>query len=86
MANDEAIEYLRGNDRVWYDTSSALWAMTTERADEIISALGTEHLMFGTDYPVKYADSELQRFYKLKLTDKEREDILYNNAVRFLSL
>ena len=86
MANDEAIEYLRGNDRVWYDTSSALWAMTAKRADEIISQLGTERLMFGTDYPVKYADSELQRFYKLKLTDKEREDVLYNNAMRFLNL
>ena len=86
MANDEAIEYLRGNDRVWYDTSSALWAMTTGRADEIIGQLGTERLMFGTDYPVKYADSELDRFYKLKLTDKEREDILYNNAQTFLHL
>ena len=86
MANDEAIEYLRGNDRVWYDTSSALWAMTPERADEIISQLGVEHMMFGTDYPVKYADSELMRFYKLKLTDKEREDILYKNAEAFLNI
>lgn len=86
MANDEAIEYLEGNDRVWYDTSSALWAMTPERADEIISRLGTSHMMFGTDYPVKYADSELERFYKLRLTEKEREDILYNNAQAFLKI
>ena len=86
MVNDEAIEYLRGNDRVWYDTSSALWAMTMERADEIISALGVEHMMFGTDYPVKYPDTELPRFYRLKLTDKEREDVLYNNAMSFLDL
>jgi predicted TIM-barrel fold metal-dependent hydrolase len=84
MANDEAIEYLRGNDRVWYDTSSALWAMTPERADEIINSLGVGHMMFGTDYPVKYPDTELQRFYKLRLTEKEREDILYNNAKAFL--
>ena len=85
MANDEAIEYLRGNDRVWYDTSSALWAMTPERADGIISALGVGHMMFGTDYPVKYPDTELPRFFALDLTDKEREDILYNNARTFLN-
>ncbi len=84
MANDEAIEYLRGNDRVWYDTSSALWAMTPERADGIISALGVGHMMFGTDYPVKYPDTELPRFFALDLTDKEREDVLYNNARTFL--
>ena len=85
MANDEAIEYLRGNDRVWYDTSSALWAMTPERADGIISALGVGHMMFGTDYPVKYPDTELPRFFALDLTDKEREDVLYNNARTFLN-
>lgn len=85
MANDEAIEYLRGNDRVWYDTSSALWAMTPERADGIINALGVGHMMFGTDYPVKYPDTELPRFFALDLTDKEREDVLYNNARTFLN-
>ncbi len=58
--------------------------MTPERADEIINSLGVGHMMFGTDYPVKYPDTELQRFYKLRLTEKEREDILYNNAKAFL--
>lgn len=86
MAYDEAIEYLCGNDRVWYDTSSALWAVSPERADEVIGRLGVSHMMFGTDYPVKYPDTELPRFYKLKLSDKEREDVLYNNAKAFLSL
>ena len=85
MASDEALQYLCGCDRLWFDTSSALWAMTPERADEIISRLGVSHMMFGTDYPVKLPETELPRFYRLRLTEKEREDVLYNNAKTFLS-
>ena len=86
-AADEAIEYLAGNDRVWYDTSSALWYLTPERAGEIIRALNPEKVMFGTDYPVKNPAGELERFFAIPgLTDREREDILWNNAVRFLHL
>ena len=41
--------------------------------------------MFGTDYPVMNTPEELERFFKIDLTDKQREDILWNNAMRFLS-
>lgn len=83
---EEAIEFLAGRDNVWYDTSSALWAMTPEYADDVVGKLGAENVMFGTDYPVKNTAEELERFFRLKLTEKEREDILWNNAVRFLHL
>ena len=42
--------------------------------------------MFGTDYPVKNPKTELELFSRLTLTDKQREDILWNNAIRFLHL
>ena len=71
---------------MWFDTSSALWAMSAERADYIISKLGTERMMFGTDYPTVTAKDELERFFKLRLSEKQKEDILYNNAVGFLRL
>ena len=86
MAFDESVEYLCGNERVWFDTSSALWAITPEYANSLIKKLGTSRLMFGTDYPVKYPYTELPRFDRLALTEKEREDVLYNNAKTFLSL
>ncbi len=86
-ASDEAIEYLAGNDRVWYDTSSALWYLTPERAGEIIRALDPAKVMFGTDYPVKNPAGELQRFFAIPgLTEQEQEDILWNNAIHFLHL
>ncbi len=83
---EDAKEYLAGHERVWYDTSSALWAMTAEFAGEMIGALGSERVMFGTDFPVKTLEGELARFLAIDLTEREREDILYNNAARFLNL
>ncbi len=83
---DDAVHYLAGRPNVWYDTSSALWAMTPERASELIHIFGADRVMFGTDYPVKNTADELERFFKLSLTEDERCDILYNNAVRFLHL
>ncbi|MBQ8524988.1 MAG: amidohydrolase [Clostridia bacterium] len=80
---DEAVECLAGRENVWYDTSSALWAMTPEYADSIISKLGTERLMFGTDYPVKNTDEEVRRVLALRLTEEEREAVFYKNALRF---
>ncbi len=73
-------------DGIWFDTSSALWAMTPERAGELIHLFGAERVMFGTDYPVKRTAGELDRFLAIELTEREREDILYNNAARFLHL
>lgn len=86
QAWDSALELLAGRNNVWYDTSSALWVITPERASEIIKKLGVENVMFGTDYPVSNTKEELERFFRLKLTDQEREDILWNNAIRFLKL
>lgn len=82
---NDAAELLAGRENVWYDTSSALWAMTPEYAGWLINRLGAERVMFGTDYPVKNTDGELERFFRINLTDSQREDILWNNAMRFLS-
>ncbi len=85
-ATDEAIEYLAGHENVWYDTSSALWYLSTEEATRIIGKLGHEKVMFGSDYPVMYPASDFARFMKIPMTEGQREDILWNNAVRFLHL
>lgn len=86
LAWDDSVRLLAGRENVWYDTSSALWVLTPEQASVVIGKLGAENVMFGTDYPIANTKEELQRFFRLKLTDKEREDILWNNAIRFLEL
>ncbi len=75
---------LSGIDNIWFDTSSSLWALEPGRASEIIHMLGTDRCMFGTDYPVKRADSEMKLFAALDLSDKERENVAYGNAMKFL--
>ncbi len=83
---NEAVGLLAGRPNIWYDTSSAIWAMTPEKAAELIHAYGADRVMFGTDYPVKNTAGELERFMKIELSEQEREDILYNNAKRFLKI
>jgi len=83
---DEAVNYLAGRPNVWYDTSSAVWFITSEYAGELIHKLGADRVMFGTDYPVKTTAGEIERILKIDLTEKEREDIFYNNAKRFLKI
>lgn len=82
----ESVPLLAGHERVWYDTSSSLWVLSPEDATKIISKLGSERVMFGTDYPVASTSEELERFFKLGLNDRERENILWNNAVQFLHI
>lgn len=83
---DESLPLLAGKNNVMYDTSSALWILTKEKARNIIYKLGVENVMYGTDYPVVDPASEFKRFMALDLTDRERENILWNNAARLLNL
>jgi len=81
----EAEEYLWGREHVWYDCSSALWAMDEHEAERIIRGCGVDRVMFGTDYPVYTLRDYLDLFMKINLTESEREDIFYNNAKRFFA-
>ena len=81
---EEARAYVYGRPNVWYDISSALWAMTAEHAKYLINACGADRVMFGTDYPVMTLKNYIDLFMKIELDEKTREDIFYNNAKRFL--
>ena len=82
---DRAAEIL-GGKRLWVDTSSSLYAMTPEHARELIDAYGVERVLFGTDFPMWTAESELKMFDKIPLNEKEREMILHENAERLLGV
>lgn len=83
---EEAITHLSGRKNVWYDTSSALWAMTPEYARFLIDKLGSETMMFGTDYPVVTSPEYLELFNKINLTEDEKRAILWDNAARLLKI
>lgn len=80
---DDAAEVL-GGKRLWVDTSSSLYAMSPQRARELIDIFGVENVLFGTDYPMWTAADEMELFDKIDLTEREREMILCENAERLL--
>lgn len=82
---DEAEEYLVGTD-VWFDTSSTLQLLPKDRITQIIRKHGVEKCVFGTDFPMHNQSGVIDEFLRLKFTDGEFEDIMWNNAHRFLGI
>lgn len=83
---DEATEKLSKYENFYVDCSSSFYAMTPQKAKELIMAYGADHVLFGTDYPVWDLKKEIEMFMKIDLTEKQREDILYNNAAKLFDI
>jgi predicted TIM-barrel fold metal-dependent hydrolase len=80
---DLALEYLR--DRFCYlDVSSSIPFLGASRAEELIRIYGAERFLFGSDYPMWDPGSCLRELMGLKLSDDEKEHILWKNALRLL--
>ena len=72
---DEAYRELGEVDGLYFDTSSSLFALSSDVAVDMIRHFGADRFMFGTDFPMwTYAD-ELERFNALPLTEDERQQI-----------
>ncbi len=82
---DEADIFI-GIKNVYFDTCSSLPFMTVAKARGIIKKLGVERFFFGTDFPMWDAVSELERFNKIPLTEKEREMIFSKNLKCLLGI
>ena len=83
---EEATKKLCHYENFYVDCSSSLYAITPEKAKELIEAYGTDRVLFGTDYPMWEPVGELERFMQIDLTEKEREDILYNNTAKLFGI
>jgi len=83
---EEATEKLCSYKNFYVDCSSSLYALSPQKAKELIKAYGAKRVLFGTDYPMWAPDEELQRFMKIDLSAKERKDILCNNAAKLFDI
>ena len=83
---DDAIRDLRGYENLYFDCSSSFAFMSVDRARELITAFGADHVIFGTDYPMWVPKSELEHFFSLGLSDEDNEKILWKNAKRLFRL
>ncbi|MDO4620911.1 MAG: amidohydrolase family protein [Lachnospiraceae bacterium] len=58
--------------------------LTKEQFVEMVHCFGAERFVFGTDSPWSAAERELDFIRETTLTDEEKENILWKNAVRVL--
>lgn len=83
---EDATYELKGYDNLVADSSSSLYAISPEKAVELIHAFGAERILFGTDYPLMSPVEEMERFDRLSLTSEEREKILWRNAAEYYKI
>ncbi|MEE1156185.1 MAG: amidohydrolase family protein [Methanobrevibacter sp.] len=83
---EEATEKLAGRENLYVDLSSSLYALSPETALKLIHAYGSDRVLWATDYPMWDSKSEMEYFNKIDLTQKERSQILYENASKLLKL
>ncbi len=83
---EEATKKLSRYENFYVDCSSTLYAITPEKAKELIIEYGTNRVLFGTDYPMWEPETEIAKFMQIDLTEKQRKDIFYNNAARLFNI
>ena len=83
---DKAVDTLGVYKNFYVDCSSSLYAISADKATEVIRAYGADRVMFATDYPMWSPKEELERFNKLGLTEEEKEQILYKTASKLFNL
>lgn len=73
-----ALEHLAGLD-VFVDSSSVMNFVNDDLLKRLFKAYGPEHILFGSDYPLFDAATEIAQLQKrLRLTDSQLEDVLTN--------
>ena len=83
---EEAVPQLAGVPNLWFDCSSTFYWLDPQIAGTLIRRLGTDRVMFGSDYPMWTPKQELDTFLSLDFTEAERRAILCDNARRVFRL
>ncbi|MBI4831779.1 MAG: amidohydrolase [Candidatus Lindowbacteria bacterium] len=89
---EDSLSLAKKYPNAYFDTSAVisgvehLEQLSDNEAVELIRKLGTDRVMFGSDYPWFSPAASLVRFLKLPLTPSEKEKILGGNAKRILGI
>lgn len=81
----DAAEIL-GGKRLWVDCSSTSYWLPPGKITKLISAYGTEYVMFGSDYPMWNPADELEKLKSLNMTSSQLDMILYKNAAELYGI
>lgn len=72
-----SIEVAKQVDNIWLETSGQ---MDPRVIKEAVKQIGAERVVFGTDWPYKPVNIEVEKFNHLGFSEKEMERIFYKNA------
>ena len=81
----EAYDLLKDTD-CFFDVSSSLMFMGEGVAEGYINSYGAERFVYGSDFPMWDPVVEMERFMKLKLSDRQFEQIAHKTAEYILKL
>ena len=81
---DSAPQILSKYKNFYVDTCSSFYALSKEKAREIINIYGTDRVIFGTDFPMWKQDEELKFLFDLGLSESELKCILHDNLLKIL--
>ena len=71
------VEAIREVPGIWVETSCQ---MEVEVLRKAFDQLGSHRIVFGTDWPYKATNAEIEKLFLLGLSDREMEDVFYKNA------
>jgi len=80
------VPQLYGLPNFYVDCSSSQGFLPPQRIRELLDGFGAGRVLFGTDYPMWYADDELEQLQELGLTEEELDLILHKNAEKIYGI
>ena len=83
---NEAVEAYKNFGNFYVDCSSSFNYIDKDTAKRVIRTYGAEKVLFGTDYPMWDAKSELEYLLSLSLDEYEIKCILNMNAKKLFNL
>lgn len=81
---ETASEILK-NEKCYFDISSCMPFLSSEKIAGYINIYGDDRILFGTDYPLWSPKKEVESFLELPISEKAKENIAYKNAVNILN-
>lgn len=82
----DAAVMLSGFDNLYVDTSSSMAFVSPDQIVELIDSFGSNHVLFGSDFPMWQPYEELIRLTSLPLKQQDIENIVCYNASSLLAL
>lgn len=71
------IEAVRDIPNIYLETSVVYEADVLKKVKDCV---GSKRIVFGTDWPYKSVECEIQKIYQMGFTEAELEDVFYKNA------